>query len=527
MDVQRDQFQQFRAPRQDGQSLVWPPLSSVDTLLDTNRRVHQSLPAELAALRDEARSGLIQQALQYTRQYRDAGLLTETATPSCPIIMSGHQPTLFHPGVWFKNYSLSQLSAQQKALAINMVVDGDVSGPTSISVPVRQSENELDLESVPYDLSGAGLPYEQATIGDRECFESFGGAVANRLRGFIDAPLIEALWPLAREHGRKTNNTAQAIAVARHTLESEMGWQSLEIPQSQICQTPQFASFIALILDELPRFVQCYNEAANVYRAAHGIRSTAHPVPNLAQADGWIEAPLWNYSDASPQRRAVWVRHQGSHLTVSDRQGFEVSAHRESLTDCLLSLESKQVKLRSRALLTTMYVRMLLSDLFLHGIGGGKYDQLGDLIGQAFWQCPPTRFMVLSASVLLPEHERHSPLRIKQQLQATHNALRDCRFHGERFEGEHAVSHQLVEQKQALLASLPPRRQRKQWHAEMKAVNHAMSNQLGQLQEQLHEQSLTLQTEGRLAERWNSREYAFCLYPQEQLQAAYDKMLLG
>ena len=98
-------------------------------------------------LRDSARRRLIQQALQYTGQYRDSATLADDAElQSLPIIMSGHQPTLFHPGVWFKNYSLSQISAQQNALAINLVVDGDVSGPTSISVPVRTPGNQHELE---------------------------------------------------------------------------------------------------------------------------------------------------------------------------------------------------------------------------------------------------------------------------------------------------------------------------------------------------------------------------------------------
>ncbi|OUT62139.1 MAG: hypothetical protein CBB71_03090 [Rhodopirellula sp. TMED11] len=525
--MQHEVFPQFRAPRQDGQSLLWPSLWSVPKLLAANRLVQQSLPAELAMLRDSARRRLIQQALQYTGQYRDSATLADDAElQSLPIIMSGHQPTLFHPGVWFKNYSLSQISAQQNALAINLVVDGDVSGPTSISVPVRTPGNQLELEKIPYDHAGAGLPYEQSSVSDQESFDRFGQAVAHRLRGFIDDPLIGKLWPQAIERRLETNNTALAIAGARHALEGDMGWQTLEVPQGQICQTPQFASFLSLILADLPRFVQCYNDSADLYRGAHGIRSSAHPVPNLSHDAPWLEAPLWIYGDASPQRRAVWVRQRGTELTLSDRQGFEITCNHEHLSECLQSLDSSQYKLRSRALITTMYVRMLLSDLFLHGIGGGKYDQLGDLISQAFWQCPPTQFMVLSASVLLPGHQRHCPLQINQQLHEVHRTLRDCRFHGEQFDGEHAVSADLVQQKHALLERIPPRRQRKQWHAQMQAVNLAMSKQLSQLATELHDRSLALQAERRLAERWNSRDYSFCLYPQEQIQNAFDTMLL-
>ena len=39
-------------------------------------------------------------------------------------------------------------------------------------------------------------------------------------------------------------------------------------------------------------------------------------------------------------------------------------------------LQTRGIKLRSRALTTTMFVRLFLADAFLHGIGGAKYDEV-------------------------------------------------------------------------------------------------------------------------------------------------------
>ena len=83
-----------------------------------------------------------------------------------------------------------------------------------------------------------------------------------------------------------------ALAQARHGLEGELGLKTLELPLGVLCRTSAFAEFVLSILSELPRFHRCYNGAAVQYREAHGIRSTAHPVPNLAEQDGWFEAPL-------------------------------------------------------------------------------------------------------------------------------------------------------------------------------------------------------------------------------------------
>ena len=41
-------------------------------------------------------------------------------------------------------------------------------------------------------------------------------------------------------------------------------------------------------------------------------------------------------------------------------------------------LPSRGIRLRTRALTTTLFARYVLGDLFVHGIGGAKYDELGD-----------------------------------------------------------------------------------------------------------------------------------------------------
>src|SRR5207302_829445 len=65
-------------------------------------------------------------------------------------------------------------------------------------------------------------------------------------------------------------------------------------------------------------------------------------------------------------------------------------------------LERRGFKVRSRALTNTLFARLLLADLFIHGIGGGKYDELTDAILRRFYAVEPTGYLVLSATLLLP-----------------------------------------------------------------------------------------------------------------------------
>ena len=54
------------------------------------------------------------------------------------------------------------------------------------------------------------------------------------------------------------------------------------------------------------------------------------------------------------------------------------------------------------ALVNTLYCRLFLGEYFLHGIGGGKYDEVTDALAQAFYGVEPPAYGVLTATLLLP-----------------------------------------------------------------------------------------------------------------------------
>ena len=94
------QYRRYRAPQNHGEALILPELTDAGSLLAQQPLAIEMLGRSLTALQTETRQRVLELAYQTTRQYRDI------AVPSAnlPIVMSGHQPQLFHPGVWFKNF---------------------------------------------------------------------------------------------------------------------------------------------------------------------------------------------------------------------------------------------------------------------------------------------------------------------------------------------------------------------------------------------------------------------------------------
>src|SRR5205085_2214936 len=95
-----------RAPAEDGAVVCEPPLSEVGRLLAENRRRLDFADRAWADLRRDARRAAFEAARDYLR--RGGEPLPEWNGER--LILAGHQPELFHPGVWVKSFALHGLA---------------------------------------------------------------------------------------------------------------------------------------------------------------------------------------------------------------------------------------------------------------------------------------------------------------------------------------------------------------------------------------------------------------------------------
>jgi hypothetical protein len=411
--------------------------------------------------------------------------------------------------------------------AINLVIDNDVASSSAVRVPVIDSASGLvRQESIPFDSAAGGVPYEQNRIRDRAIFESFGARLREAISPLVPEPLVTPLWKYAQDAVARCENVSCALAHARHSLEGEVGLQTLELPLSVVCRTESFASFVIEIVRNASRFREVYNQSIVDYRAHHGIRSNAHPVPELSCRDEWTEMPFWLYGDDSPQRRALWVRSEGAFIELSDRKQkhFRVStsAGTQAAAEALAAHAGPNWKLRPRALMTTMYARMVLSDLFIHGIGGAKYDQLGDQIMHRFFGIQAPEMMVVSATVQLPAEELISQ---GESLESIRQKLRDTHFAPETFADQLELTRSLLDRKRELLASIPDVGQRLAWHQEMHRVNQLLSGELADVRAGLESQLQHAKQQATSMAILKSREYSFCMYNLDDLRQRFASML--
>jgi hypothetical protein len=526
------QAHSLRAPRDDGAILAEPPLDRAAPLLERNvARLggwdYDFQGRAYSALRTRARSETIEIARRY---HEGAGLdLPAIADEPGPIVATGHQPELFHPGVWVKNFAVAGLAAKAGGLAVNLIVDNDIPKGAFVRVPA-QIAGRRKTRPVAFDVWEGEAPFEDQPIRDEALFASFPDRIREALDGLVERPLVDRFWSQvmaapadmpARAHvGRR-------FARARRAVEAQWGIHNLEVPLGELCESDAFRWFACHILAQLPRFQAVHDGALARYRALYKIRSKNHPVAALGRQGDWLEAPFWAWRSDEPRRRPLLVRQLCKTMELriagEDRPFLEIplAADREACcaVEALRELPSLGIRLRTRALTTTMFARLFVGDLFVHGIGGAKYDELGDEIVRGFFRLEPPAFLTLSMTL-------HLGLPVSgfdaRRLTEHRRQVRDLAWQPERFLKGDGEAQELIAAKRRLIASEPANRAESlARYRDLREVNAALAARIDE-----GPRSRSAETMARVSSAIQddavarSREYSIVLFDERRIEPA-------
>ena len=512
-------YVRLRSPQQNGEALDVPSASSVDDLFEANLLLRSSYSEALSEFSLIARRQVFDAAVDYARRYLpEVDSWLDSVSPD-RVVMTGHQPTLFHPGVWYKNFRLDALAKRFDALPINLVVDNDLLASPSISCPQLKRDGEdrehptAAVVMLPMDQPDATVPHEKRPVLNAERFANFGSEVKAAIGSVVEQPIVDTLWPevIAAKQILGNQSLGQVLAAGRHRLEWSLGLRTLEVPISVVASTMAFGSFAGRVLMEIENFQAIYNGVLLRYRKRHSIRSVSHPVPELARVRSWMETPFWVWTEQDRQRRPLFVQVDSQRFLLSDLKNFEQSVGIGELPGWWSEeVKSNRVCIRPRALCTTMFHRLLVSDLFIHGIGGAKYDQLTDQIIREFFDVDPPGYLTSTATFSLP----FSAAKVsRQDVLAKQQLLREFRFHPENHVAHSPETSDLIRQKQAAIEQLSQGDSKKQAHEKIVAANQQMSSRLAKQISATEREIAVLKSQHRSSEILHSREYSFALHP--------------
>lgn len=437
-----------------------------------------------------------------------------------PIVLTGHQPEFIHAGVWAKHVVVSRLAEAVGGVAVNLTVDTDVAKATALSLPVltggQLSEQAIQFADVPPDVSYEDIP-RLDDLRVSHLADSARQALGRRFERSMLGPYFEYL-----AEAQSARDFVDQATIARSGVERTFAVNMLERRVSQ----SWFCPLLAEILGQAPRVFECYNAALAEYRRAQGIRGSRRPIPDLLREGDRVELPLW-VKPVRGGRSRLFVEQRGDALCLyADRRSVgSLALERLKTWDRAVEVlgELEDVVLRPRALMLTLWARMLLTDLFVHGIGGAKYDRITDLLMTRCFGVRPPPMACVSATLRLdlPRHDA-SP----QSLAELVNRRRDLTWNPQRHLGAGEDIAELVEARaraversQSLRADDGRHRaQRREVFHQIRSISRRMLGRRADAQRDLDESIARTDEALRQNAVADRRDYFFALHDRSALE---------
>jgi hypothetical protein len=297
------------------------------------------------------------------------------------IVMAGHQPVVFHPGLFFKTELLSRLARDTSAFGIHVVIDTDEGSACEVSWPRVEGEQLIVRRAA---IADAEERFTGTSAGDPILYSSQRIKAREEIKGIFDemwSDLSASGLADQAERARRIGEMYQRLAgcslaaansITRWSVERR-GYR--EVLLSTLLKDTSLRDVLRELTRDAERLYRSYNESLERYRREHSIKNAANPFPNLKTENGSYELPLWVVGDKG--RKPLW----------SD------------------TVESAQLPdgsyLATRGSITTMLLRAYCSDLFIHGLGGGKYDRFVTMFATEYLEVELPAFVVASRTQVL------------------------------------------------------------------------------------------------------------------------------
>lgn len=259
-----------------------------------------------------------------------------------PVIMSGHQAQIWHPGILAKLLAMDAAARATAATPAWVVVDHDENDPLRIRAPFIDSQGRLAAAEFGPAKRDDGTPACRQPAWTPSADWSFPAGSQSAAPG-VHSGLGRVRAALLRHAGAP--NAAMQAAAAAFELARDLAPPPVLVPATSLAKTTLFAHLVARMREDPRACAESHNAAVRAFPSER--------IAPLTVDGDTVELPLWTLEPAmgSPRRKV-----HASHLAS-------------------LPIDS----LAPRALLLTGILRLAGCELFIHGLGGERYDRITEV----------------------------------------------------------------------------------------------------------------------------------------------------
>src|SRR3990172_9347986 len=286
----------YEIPKNNREVFLYPALDRIPELVLENRRKIHGYEFEINGipfqeLRDKTRMDVLHQGVSYTnriksllrkdasgliydrnRMQKDTSLqaaqdrlcineltLDYETVKNIPVVQTGHEPILYHPGIWVKNHLVQYLVNKLDGIGVNMIVDNDACNRGFMYVPIL-SEKSASVGKVALVRNKDHVAYEEIVFDDFGIILQFKKEVIDLLskndyREDVKT-IVEGMQGMFEQFANRIGEYYQQgcsdmvglLTAARRSFEEDVGIENPEVPVSRICDTDGFYHFFFHIL---------------------------------------------------------------------------------------------------------------------------------------------------------------------------------------------------------------------------------------------------------------------------------------
>ncbi len=476
-----------RIPEENGEYVFSSGNGDIPSCLKDNAQKLSQVDQKIGGcdfqlLRNSLREKILKQACDYSNQEARGGQ---------KILATGHQPLFYHPGILSKELTLEKFNGQ--FVCINFSVDTDVTTEISAKVPFRREGRYLTHQLVLIDNSQKSV-FAKLKTPSLKTIENFAQMVTERLKSLENNKIkkwADQFLQIAMDNGENYSNYRDWFAFStRDFLKSNY----LQLPISQVWETEEAKLFIADILNRYEQFRNHYNQALEDYQKKYGNL----PASKLTRG----ELPFWTVS-AHGEREKVFV----DDLEGSGKVG--------------------ETLLYPRAITLTLFCRLFLCDLFIHGVGGARYESATDQIIKGVYRVTPPKYAFISLTLHLPEPK---PKVQKTQRKNLEEGLRILEENPEKYarcpgigEEERGGIQSLLDEKNELVGRLKSNNGHNEEVIErLNLVNKELEGMLSDIKSDWERKLAELKVALHDKRIIEARDYPFFFYPLQEIKGIVD-----
>jgi len=538
----------FTIPKKNKEIFIDPASEDIPGLIDLNKERFKSYEFNINGIpfyqfREQVRSDTLKKAGEYSEKFLSlcsnlniAGTeklpcVKDFYSPEKDIIQTGHSPAITHPGVLIKHSLVNSIAKKVNGIGINMVVDNDAGNDNCLNIPDING-SDSSVEKIKYHPGLRNLAFEEIRYTDPTQLLGFQESVLKFLHNPGMKETFDNFMNVAITLSGETLQFSDLFTFARHAFLTRFGISNLEVLVSHISETDPFLNFFLHITANLKCFVDIYNTKLREYRKLKKISSKANPLPDLMEKGFVVEMPFWMWKRNEPRKSLFASIANDNRISIIcenkivehfDFDGRSRSTKNLQNLEKMKTLISNGIKIRPKAIANTVYSRMFFSDLFIHGIGGAKYDLITDEIIREFFGVEPPEYATISATLYLP----YKPFDISDEdINKRKHAVKDMGYNPDRYASRGIMKDagmiSLINEKKDLISrGASDSKEKHLTFDRIKQLNSLMKDKISPLIKKSENEIADLEKKLSYNSIVTNRNYPFCLYPEAMLRKLF------